>query len=277
MKFEITTMVENTVQLSRGLVGEHGQSFLVECDGACVLFDTGQGGALPGNAARLGKNLGGVKTLVLSHGHYDHSGGIAELIKANSSFELLAHPDAFSQKIANMPGMGTIPIGMDMDEKGIESAGVRVRLERGSVEVAPGIYTSGEVPMRNDFEVIEPVLMRRTRDGDGPDPLADDLSLVLRTDKGLVILLGCAHRGVVNIVDHVLETFGGDSVHAVIGGFHLERASDSQLQKTVEALEKRKVEKIVTSHCTGMWATIAMLQKFKGRVSQNFVGAKFVF
>jgi 7,8-dihydropterin-6-yl-methyl-4-(beta-D-ribofuranosyl)aminobenzene 5'-phosphate synthase len=269
---KITTLVENTVMVSQGHIGEHGLSFLVEHDSGKLLFDTGQGMALLNNAAKLGYSARDFKKVVLSHGHYDHAGGLKPLVESGVSIELTAHPDAFDEKLALFPGKGFIPIGIPGGKEFFIENNVPLRLEAGPVEIAPGIMTTGEIPMKTDFEKIEPMLFVRKGGKEIPDPLADDQALILDTQKGIVVLLGCAHRGVVNTLHHVAGITGAKTVHAVIGGLHLERAPESQIQMTIEALREFDPKMIGVTHCTGIRAVVPIINAFGNKVVQSSVG-----
>ena len=276
MGYELTTLVENTVATSFGLLAEHGQSILIEGEGRMILFDTGQGGALLNNAEKLEKDLSKVDTVVLSHGHYDHTLGLAKLLDVTTDFELIVHPDAFAPKVAIMPGPQFRPIGMALTRDDLEKRGVRLRIVEEPTEVAPGIMTSGVIPMNTDFESIEPILMVQSNGDHKPDPLADDLSLFVDTDKGLVVILGCAHRGVINILNQARAVMGDGDVFAVIGGLHLVRAQNAQIQRTIEELNRFGVRKIGASHCTGQRAMAAFYHEMEDRILPNFVGARLV-
>jgi len=272
MKAKITTLVENAVGTSQGLIGEHGLSFLVEYDDGKLLFDTGQGMTLLNNAVKMGFCPQDFKRVVLSHGHYDHAGGLKMLVESGARFELIAHPDAFAEKVAMFPGKGFIPIGNPVNIEYLKESGITVKIVSESIELAPGIMTTGEVPMKTDFEKIEPMLFVRENGKEIPDPLADDQALILDTDKGIVVLLGCAHRGVVNTLMRVQELTGKTTVYAVVGGFHLERASDAQVRQTVDVLKEFDVRQISPAHCTGIRATKAFLDAFGNRITTANVG-----
>jgi len=265
MAYKITTLVENSVATSFGLLAEHGQSLLIEGHDRIILFDTGQGNALLNNAKKLGKDLSKVDTVILSHGHYDHTLGLGPLMDITTSFELIVHPDAFQNKVAMVPGADGPefkPIGMQLSLEDIKKRGVKVNLVTQSYKVAPGLITSGEIPMANDFEQIEPILMVGNNGDKDLDLLADDLSLFLETDKGLVVILG-----------HARKLTGMDSVHAIIGGLHLERAPDDRILKTIDKFKEYGISKIGASHCTGIRAIAAMYKLLGDAMMPNFVGA----
>ena len=276
MAYKITTLVDNSVATSFGLIAEHGQSLLIEGPGRTILFDTGQGNALLHNAKKLGKDLSAVDTVVLSHGHNDHTLGLGPLMDINSSFELIVHPDAFQNKVAMVPGDAGPEfkqIGIMLEREQIEARGITINDVTQSYKVAPGLITSGEIPMKNDFEQIEPILMVANNGDKDLDLLADDLSLFLETDKGLVVILGCAHRGIINILDHAIKLTGQDRVHAIIGGLHLERAPDERILRTIEKFKEYGIAKVGASHCTGMRAMAAMYKLMGDTMMPNFVGA----
>jgi 7,8-dihydropterin-6-yl-methyl-4-(beta-D-ribofuranosyl)aminobenzene 5'-phosphate synthase len=151
MQFTVTTLVENTVaQGGKSLLAEHGLSFYIEAGERRILFDTGQNLALTNNARQLGIELNKIDTAILSHGHYDHTGGLQSLLECNSNFTLHAHPDVFSHKVKQQNDSYKY-IGIPLDKGAIEKRGAAVKLEKNPVEIAPGIMTSGEIPLINEF------------------------------------------------------------------------------------------------------------------------------
>ena len=274
---KITTIVENTVPTSVKLLGEHGLAFLIETEGGKLLFDTGQGMAIVNNLEKIGNSVKEIGAVVLSHGHYDHTGGIKSLLDAGAKFEIVAHPDVFSDKYALFPGKGFIPIGIPIDRAALEKRGVTLKLEKTPSRVCPGVTATGEIPMKTDYEKIEQLLFVRENGKEIPDPLADDQALILETEKGIVVLLGCAHRGVVNTLYRVAEITGKTTVHAVMGGLHLERAPDAQIEKTIAALREIEPKMIGIAHCTGMRAAVALVNAFGGKVFQCSVGTAVSF
>jgi 7,8-dihydropterin-6-yl-methyl-4-(beta-D-ribofuranosyl)aminobenzene 5'-phosphate synthase len=272
MNFKITTLCENNVaQGGESLLGEHGLSFYIEAEKRRILFDTGQNLALVNNAEVLGIDLSRIDTVVLSHGHYDHSGGLKSLLECNKDFTLYAHPEVFGRKVK---GTGDNPkyIGIPVDRQVLEQKGVKVRLDKNPVRIAPGITTTGEIPLENDFETVGSIFYLKKGEDYAADTLADDRALVLDTDKGSVVVLGCSHRGVVNTLNHVTQITGGKTIHAILGGLHLGKASEDKLDKIMSHLHGFGLEKIGVGHCTGPQAFLALANEFKERVYLDTVG-----
>ena len=272
MNFKITTLCENHVaHAGKSLIGEHGLSFYIEAGNRHILFDTGQNLGLSNNAEVLGIDLSRIDTVVLSHGHYDHSSGLKTLLECNSNFTLRAHPDVFGRKVK---GSGANPkyIGIPLDRQVLEQKGIKIQLDKDSVPIAPGITTTGEIALKNDFEAVESEFFLKNGENYAADSLADDRALILDTAKGLVVLLGCSHRGVVNTLNHVTRITGRETIHAIIGGLHLGKASEDKLDKIMRHLQAFGLEKIGVGHCTGPQAFLALANEFKGRVYLDTVG-----
>jgi 7,8-dihydropterin-6-yl-methyl-4-(beta-D-ribofuranosyl)aminobenzene 5'-phosphate synthase len=273
---KITILCENTAAGPQGITGEHGFSALIETDRATVLFDTGQGMSLGRNARTLGVDLTAIDTIVFSHGHYDHTGGLADVLHPARSVEVIAHPDVLAPKYAvdrsSTSAEGGKPyrrfIGMKHRREYLEETlGARFTWLREPTEIRPGILFSGEVPRATDFEKPDTRLMVERGGKLEPDPLLDDASLLIESSSGPVVLLGCAHAGAVNVLRHFSQQTGHTSFHALIGGTHLGYVADSgeRLEKTFDAFESFGLELIGVSHCTGQAAAAACRQRFGDR------------
>jgi len=267
---KITVLCENTAGKPMGLMAEHGFSALIERDGDKILFDTGQGMSLANNAKVLGVNLAEVKTVVLSHGHYDHTGGLPTVLHHPRGVTIIAHPDIFTKKYAELKtpdGKENIFIGMRYSRDELEGAlQARFNLIQAFTEIAQGIFFSGEVPRETDFECPDNRLKVEHSNKMTNDPLLDDISLLIETGQGPVILLGCAHAGVVNVMNHFSEKTGHRKFHAVIGGTHLGYInSPQQLEKSMDAFDDYQVDLIAVSHCTGQQAAAVCYNRFKDR------------
>jgi len=275
--FRITTLVENAVaQSGQALLAEHGLSFYIEAGDRKILFDTGQNLAISNNARVLGIDLNQIDTVVLSHGHYDHSGGLQSVLASNKDFTLYGHPDVFSPKVKITNGNYKY-IGIPVEKNDIVNCGISLKLDRNPVEIAPGVMTSGEIALENDFEDAEPMFFLKKDETVTPDTLADDQALILDTDNGVVVLLGCSHRGVINTLTHVARLKGNPKIHAILGGLHLGKASDGKLAKIIEHLRSFDLEMVGVGHCTGPRAFLALSNEFKDRVFLNTVGKVIQF
>jgi len=278
MDYRITTLVDNTVSLrASGLIGEHGLAYLIESQDHTILFDTGQHVALSHNAEKLNIDLSRIDMVVLSHGHYDHTGGLKHLLEKTAAFRLVAHPDVFTTKLRSIKKEKYKKIGIPLKKAVLENTDVQLVLTKDTFEIAPGILTTGEIPLENDFESIEPDFFVEQQGQIMPDTLADDQALILDTRKGLVVLLGCSHRGVINTLNHVLNLTGKQKIHAIIGGLHLLKASETKLKKIIDHLAGFRLEKIGVSHCTGTKAMLALFNTFKDKVFMNTVGSVISF
>lgn len=200
-RYRITILCENTVGPISGTLGEHGFAALVEGDGVCILFDTGMGAALLHNALRMNRDLQQVDRVVLSHGHFDHTGGLLPLLRNCGKKNVFAHPAVFSGRYRVKDSGESMAIGIPYDEKYLRGIGAGFDLDDQFRQIAPDLFLSGEVPRKNLFEQGDRGMFRDPK-GCEPDLLEDDQSLVFRTAKGLVLLLGCCHAGVVNTIEH---------------------------------------------------------------------------
>lgn len=282
-KTRITILCENTAAGPQGLLGEHGFAALVERGDDKLLFDTGQSISLAQNAEVLGVDLTEVKTVVLSHGHYDHTGGLEDVVFPPRGVEVIAHPDVFDEKYAVVEtGGGEVRryIGIKFRQKHLEAGGAtRFRFVKGYEEVWPGVFFSGEVPRKTSFEAPDTRLKVRRGDELVQDPLRDDASLLVETSSGPVVICGCAHAGVINVLNHLREKSGHETLHAVIGGTHLGYTAGTgpQLEKTMDAFDEFGLELIGVAHCTGQRAASVCHARFGPRFAFASVGWTEVF
>jgi 7,8-dihydropterin-6-yl-methyl-4-(beta-D-ribofuranosyl)aminobenzene 5'-phosphate synthase len=272
----ITVLVENTAN-GPGLLAEHGLAYWIEYDNHHVLLDSGQGGVLMGNACKLGIRLTEIEALVLSHGHYDHTGGVAEALGASQSVAIYAHPAAFAEKFARNNDGTTREIGMPpSSDKAIRDSRNRLIAVNRPVALFSGLAATGPVPRSSDFEDTGgPFFLDETCTQ--PDLLEDDQSVFFGTSKGTVVLLGCAHSGVINTLHCIRQLTDNRPIRAVIGGMHLVNASPHRIERTIEELRRIGVEQLAPAHCTGMPATVALWNAFPGQCQPCPVGTQFEF
>lgn len=259
----VTVLAENTVQ-GLGLIGEHGLSLWVECAGTCVLFDTGQGLVLPHNVGRMNVDLGRADSIVLSHGHYDHTGGLSWALGRASRARLFLHPSALATRFACRDGASR-EVGMPGDARAaVHERLASVHWTREPAEIAPGIFVTGPIPRRTPFEDTGGPFFLDPQ-GTVPDPIEDDQALWIETADGLVLLLGCAHAGVVNTLDYIGELTRRKPVRAIVGGMHLGAASDERMARTIESLRRQDPAGLWPCHCTGPVATCRWMTTFGHR------------
>ena len=274
MQLQITTLSENTAGLGNFL-GEWGLSLLVETEGQNILFDTGQSISTSHNADLLGIDLSKINKIVLSHGHYDHTGGLRQLLhRIRKKIEIIAHPDAWAVKYSRRQGEEDRYIGIPFHRQTLESLGARFNLTKEPVAITDSIMTTGEIPMVTDYEEIEPHLMVKEGDGFKRDKLLDDQAIIINTEPGLVVVLGCAHRGIINTLYHARELTGVKTVHTVLGGCHLMDASEERIRLTLAVLKELGVQRLGVSHCTGLPASVTMAQEFGDKFFFNNAGTK---
>jgi len=256
----ITTLSENSAQLD--FLGEWGLSILVETEGCRVLLDTGQKMAAVYNADLMGIDLSTIDKIVLSHAHGDHTGGLREVLRrAKKGIEVVAHPDIWIPRYVRF-GEAYRFVGMPFLREDLESFGASFTLTGKPFKISDEIMTTGEIEMVADYETIDDRLYSKKGSRMIPDPLADDLALIVRTGQGLAIITGCAHRGIINTVRHVQKLTGGEYIHTIIGGTHLMVASPERIEKTARELKELGLQRLGVSHCTGFNASATLAREF---------------
>jgi len=256
----ITTLSENSAQLD--FLGEWGLSILVETESCKVLLDTGQSMSAVHNADLMGIDLSTVDKIVLSHAHGDHTGGLRQVLRrVGKPVEVIAHPDIWIPKYVRYGDMSRYA-GIPYIREELESLGASFNLSREPVRISDDIMTTGEIEMTTDYETIDDRLYSKKGSRMIPDPLADDLALIVRTGQGLALITGCAHRGIINTVRHVQKLTGGEYIHTIIGGTHLMVASPERIEKTARELKELGLQRLGVSHCTGFHASAALAREF---------------
>ena len=260
MAVRITTLSENSAQLD--FLGEWGLSILVETESCKVLLDTGQSIGAVRNADLMNIDLSIVDKIVLSHAHVDHTGGLREVLRrVGKGVEVIAHPDIWISKYIRY-GEKNSYVGIPFIREALESFGASFTLTRKPFKINDDIMTTGEIEMVADYETIDDRLYSKKGSRMIPDPLADDLALIVRTGQGLAIITGCAHRGIINTVRHVQKLTGGEYIHTIIGGTHLMVASPERIEKTARELKELGLQRLGVSHCTGFNASATLAREF---------------
>jgi len=269
----ITTLVENTAS-GAGLLAEHGLSFWIEYGDKRILFDTGQSDILTKNAKVLGIDLAETDAIVLSHGHYDHTGGLAAVLDIAEKAKIYLHPAAVKPKFSKKAS-GAKSIGMpDFALKAIKNR--EVIWTETPTQIFPGVTVTGQVPRINDFEDVGGAFFL-DENYQKADKLLDDQTLFIETSKGLVIVFGCAHAGVVNILHHIAYLTEKKQFYAALGGMHLLRASKERVERTENVFRDYGLKKIGPAHCTGADVIRRFWNVFPDRCFDNTVGTEVKF
>jgi len=272
MKLRITTLSENTASMGEFL-SEWGLSILVETEKGIILLHTGRSISASYNIGTLDINLSRIDKIVLSHGHQDHTGGLRQILrKMKKDVEIIAHPDIWATKYSCRKEEGDKYIGIPFQRQELEGLGARFNLTTKPVKVTDNVLTTGEIPMVTDYEEIDSALFVKEGTSWQSDKLLDDLALIINTKLGLVVVLGCAHRGIINTLYHAQRLTNAKTIHTVLGGAHLFSASEEQIWLTITALKDIGVQRLGLCHCTGLPAASLLAQEFGDKFFFNTAG-----
>jgi 7,8-dihydropterin-6-yl-methyl-4-(beta-D-ribofuranosyl)aminobenzene 5'-phosphate synthase len=257
-------LIENSPGEHLALLSEHGLSFYIETGKNTVLFDTGQSGSFISNAEQLRIDLSRVDHVVLSHGHYDHSGGLRSLSGLTRKFNLVVGKGFFEEKYAEHNGRHEY-LGNNFDRKFLDEQHIHYEeLQQPIQEIVPGVHVLGTFPRIHQDETIKD-RFKLMKDGVLVyDHFDDEVMLVLDTQKGLVAILGCSHPGMRNMLDAAKERLG-KPLYAVLGGTHLVEATPGCMGASLEYLHSSGIKVIGVSHCTGAGA-----MKVLGETEENY-------
>ncbi|MDI6402935.1 MBL fold metallo-hydrolase [Balneolaceae bacterium ANBcel3] len=274
-RVHIVILADNSTDPSvenKGWISEHGLSFWVEYGDKNILFDTGQTDSVVHNAARAGIDLSKTDAIVLSHGHYDHTGGLPYVLKEAQKAKVFVHPSAMGEKYS-----------LKNDQPRFIGMGEEVRQRLGQQEIhwtetpfqfVPGITVTGEIPRSHSFEdtggafYTDPACKTE-------DFLPDDQALFIEAENRRIILMGCAHAGLVNTLDYIEHLAGRKKSCLLLGGLHLLHADETRLRTTIDAMKSHNIHMVVPLHCTGVQATEALKEAFGKCCLTGGVGFSF--
>jgi 7,8-dihydropterin-6-yl-methyl-4-(beta-D-ribofuranosyl)aminobenzene 5'-phosphate synthase len=267
-------------------LAEHGLSCLLKVYASseehAVLMDAGiSATCLFHNAGLLKVDLSQVESVVLSHGHFDHFGGLLELLnRVTKGIPLVLHPDAFLQRRLNAPVIGR-PVGMPaLDEEALKETGAMLHQTKGALTLASDlVLVTGEVERVTDFERGFPWAEAKIDSDWVVDPFHDDQGVAVKVKgRGLVVVGGCSHAGIINTVKHAQKVARTGAVHAVLGGFHLSGpVFEPIIGPTIEEMKKIGPDYVVPMHCTGWRAINQFAKEMPGEFLLNSVGTTYVF
>ncbi len=249
---KITILTENVA--GGKFLAEHGLSYLIEIDGEQILFDTGHSDVFLKNADKLGIDIKkNVQTVVLSHGHWDHGDGLQFI----ENKKLITHPTSFIKRYRKVDKS---PVGLSLSREQIKNKFNLIE-SKVPVQITDNLFFLGEIPLQNNFEAQTTTFID---EADNPDFMPDDSALAAIVNNELIVITGCSHSGICNIVEHAKKVTKITNVKAVIGGFHLKH-QNLQTKKTVDFFKINNVEKLFPSHCTELPALASFYESFKIR------------
>lgn len=272
MGFTITTLIENTLGKDSTLYNEHGLSFFIEGESTNILYDTGQSNKFIDNAKKLNIDLSNVDIVVMSHGHYDHTGGFKDFVRnTNASFDLYVGKHFFHKKYKLQENNYTY-IGTSFDQAFLNENNILKKDITKDIEIAPNIILSTNFDRKTSFEKNNPKFFIKEKEKYIVDDFSDEVVLSIKTKKGLIVLLGCSHPGVVNILDTLIRRTNLP-IYAIVGGTHLVEADNARLDATLDYFKKINIKHIGVSHCTGNNAMEKLKEKF-GCYFENHTGTR---
>ena len=260
---DLIVLVDNNTLIDRYLTAEPGLSILIEDENMTAVFDLGYSDLFLKNAEKLGKDLSGLDFLVLSHSHLDHTWGLDSFIRylTERTIEgltvnhpkLVAHPDVFSSvRVGNLVEIGCL---VSKEKAGRH---MELILSKTPVNLTSRLVFLGEIPRQTTFEGQTPIGIKQTPDGPVPDLILDDSALVYKSDQGLVIITGCSHAGICNIVSYAQKVCGQERIADIIGGFHLLNPSAAQMAGTLNYFSQINPLAVHACHCTDLDSKVAL-------------------
>ena len=300
-RVKVTVLVENSVPFAVPVAAEHGLSMMVQVEGEethhNILLDTGSTAeTLFQNMAQAGFSVDDIDMIFLSHCHHDHTGGLLAVLENKTDrVPVVAHPQLLRKTFKLKNGLHSIGLPGGLTRSDLEKAGADLFLAADPVEIFPGAFSTGCIPRQTEFEqrtagfyrVVDQSEPGCDSGGAASEPNAppgriqedlqeDDLALGVKVkQKGLVVLTGCGHAGIINTVRHASQVSGSREIYAVIGGFHLNDAREEVIERTVSELSGWEPSLVSAGHCTGFHAVHRLYEELGERFSPLGVGKTF--
>ena len=270
---KITTLIENKLGSHEDLYIEHGISLYIEADGKKILFDTGASGNFIDNAKSLNVDLKKIDYVILSHGHHDHSGGFERLMREiNPNIKLFIGKEFFNKKHSLRPTGAYDFVGNPFDENLFKKNDIKVEyIDSDETKLTENISIFTNFERNEEFENINKTMYIGNKDGYEKDMFRDEISLGIKTTKGLVVIVGCSHAGIVNILDTINKR-SNTNIHALVGGTHLIREDDAKINKIIDYLKEREIKVIGACHCTGKQGETMLSQQLEENFITNNTG-----
>ncbi|MGM0500593.1 MAG: MBL fold metallo-hydrolase [Bacillota bacterium] len=274
MSIKITTLVENKTGENLALKSAHGLSFLIERDDELFLFDTAQHDLVVKNAKELGYDLSQLDKIIISHNHYDHGGGLKSLISNYGPQNIVVHEEFFNEKY----GVEKIKqeyLGINYDRKTLVKTGSEIsEISDDITYITENIFIAANFKRETNFEKVNKRFYIKDNGEMVLDYFRDEIALGIESSKGLIILLGCSHPGVVNIISSIIEKTDNENIHCILGGTHLIEGGEKRIYKTLDYIKSIDVDYLGFSHCTGEEAEKIFEQEMPNKFFHNNTGAE---
>ncbi len=270
----VTILSDNYVSELFSCLAEHGFSAYIETTEGCYLFDTGRGAVVIKNADALGVDLTRLDAIIISHGHYDHTGGLELVLGITGPIDVYGHPAIFDKRWLITKDFKK-EVGIPTYRERLEKLGARFHLSAALTRISRDTWLSGEITRQPGSELIDHELYVQRHGQFVLDELPDDQAMYVIDPDGVNIILGCTHSGIENTLKQVTKNANAQNIKLLIGGLHLFKSNQQAISDTIETLRKYKIAKLAVSHCTGLKATALLQTAFDDKFEIAAVGSAF--